>query len=53
LVSGAEQPHSEHAVGAHIGAQDTGTNQSFEDWRSGYQDSSDELSKYIVLIIGY
>jgi hypothetical protein len=36
------------AVGTPIGAQDT--NQSSEDWRSGYQDTGSELSIYIALI---
>jgi hypothetical protein len=35
VVSGAELSHSELAVGATIGAQDT--NLSSEDWRSGYR----------------
>jgi hypothetical protein len=48
LVSGAEPSHSERAVGTPVGAQDT--NQSSEDWRSGYQDSSNELSIYIELM---
>jgi hypothetical protein len=51
LVSGAERSHSKHAVGAPIGAQDT--NLSSEDWRSGYQDSGNELIIYIALITGY
>jgi hypothetical protein len=37
--------HSEHSVGAPIGAQDT--NQSSEDWRSGCQDSGYELTKLV------
>jgi hypothetical protein len=51
LVSGAEQPRSEHAVGAPIGAQDA--DQSSEHWRSGYQDSSTALSMYKALIAKY
>jgi hypothetical protein len=46
LVSGAELSHSERGVGAPIGAQDT--DQPSEEWRSGYQDSGNELSKYIA-----
>jgi hypothetical protein len=49
-ISGAEWSHSELAVGATIGAQDT--NLSSKDWRSGYQDSGNEISIYIVLIVG-
>jgi hypothetical protein len=51
LVSGAEQPHLELAVGAPIGSQDT--DQSSEHWRSGYQDSGTELCIYIAIIAGY
>jgi hypothetical protein len=51
LVSGAVQVHLECAVGVPIGAQET--NQYSEDWRSGYQDSSNKLSIYIALIPGY
>jgi hypothetical protein len=51
LVSSAKQSLSESAVGAPIGAQDT--NQSSEDWRSGYQDSENEISMHIAHISGY
>jgi hypothetical protein len=51
MVTSAESLHSERAMGAPIGAQDT--NLSSEDWRSGYQDFGNEPSIYIALSAGY